>query len=767
MQQNSLAFFQPSDALMPPVNPIRDYRGVLSNLENKDSFNQSVYALPYTTRGTFLPFGRNERGIGLAVPQFLIDMYDQTFGATGKALSGELGIPSVNNPVFTQAGRNMALNTTFGGLLSSAVPKALPVGSLGMSGGNFKTPKITAEDIKVTDNLPIFGSKDFPAENLLGKRIVPFPADLMDAGRFYTGLDDIAITPVPLQGGSLYPLMKQSRDKGLVFANLDLKKAMKPYNLDAEFAVPLAMNPQSPRKLPSQFSNKTMGRIVGLQTLKYIEKGVIKPEDVGKLNQLIRSKGKNVGSEGLADFVGFDSPKVLQWINDLPFDQRIKFAEAMNTKEAKGFNVPNLDRIAQKTINPAEAGLSAMDTTILYKLSGEKPVKVSDIGGVPHLSYDFAVLGEPVARFDAPVNARSIFPDFFKERRLLGKRESDDQRSMDFRNVVQIGTPEITTKMTVKKIGNINSPRHAQLLTDTVNSNWRDTQTAVTKGGLGSAEVVDAFDANILSESLTKYSLKEIQQGAKDGSLVFYGLGDKKTGGKVYFGLKKNTDYEADYGFTHPELTKNETAIVGVMNNELGYASKGLAVPSSILKGVENGATVLDAYAVRSKEYPDGFLPSYYSEFGFKELGSVKFDPKYVRDPEFGGSEQKYRKLLAQWRNQGWNEKYGFPDLVIMKWQGIDAVRKNATRRFLEEGTQFFRNRQTKRTVGTARNLSGQSTTGSVGKTQQSGRKGDQGGDSGQIQTGNRVPVSEGFRRNIQSLTGASPEQLRAYGLLT
>ena len=335
------------------------------------------------------------------------------------------------------------------------------------------------------------------------------------------------------------------------------------------------------------------------------------------------------------------------------------------------------------------------------------------------------------------------------------------------KNVVQIGTPEITTKMSVKKIGNINSPRHAQLLTDTVNSNWRDTQTAVTKGGLGSAEVVDAFDANILSESLTKYSLKEIQQGAKDGSLVFYGLGDKKTGGKVYFGLKKNTDYEADYGFTHPELTKNETAIVGVMNNELGYASKGLAVPSSILKGVENGATVLDAYAVRSKEYPDGFLPSYYSEFGFKELGSVKFDPKYVRDPEFGGSEQKYRKLLAQWRNQGWNEKYGFPDLVIMKWQGIDAVRKNATRRFLEEGTQFFRNRQTKRTVGTARNLSGQSTTGSVGKTQQSGRKGDQGGDSGQIQTGNRVPVSEGFRRNIQSLTGASPEQLRAYGLLT
>lgn len=52
MQQNNLNF-QPSDALMPPVNPMRDYRRVLSNLENKDSFNQSVYALPYKDRFTF------------------------------------------------------------------------------------------------------------------------------------------------------------------------------------------------------------------------------------------------------------------------------------------------------------------------------------------------------------------------------------------------------------------------------------------------------------------------------------------------------------------------------------------------------------------------------------------------------------------------------------------------------------------------------------------------------------------------------------------
>ena len=321
--------------------------------------------------------------------------------------------------------------------------------------------------------------------------------------------------------------------------------------------------------------------------------------------------------------------------------------------------------------------------------------------------------------------------------------------------------------MATKKIGNINSARHAQLLTDTVNSNWRSTLTPVNQGGLKPIDIVDGIEDNMLSESLSKYSLKEIQQGAKDGSLVFYGLGDAKTNGKVYFGLKKNTDYEADYGFSHPELTKNETSIVGVMNNEFGYASKGVSVPSSVLKGIENGATVLDAYAVPSKANPTGFLPNYYAEFGFKQLGKVKFDPKYVKEPEFGGSEQKYRKLLAQWRVAGWDENLGFPDLVIMKWQGVNANRRNATRRFLEEGSQGFRNRVTRRTVGTARNLSGQSTTGSVGRKQQSGGQGNTRINQGQVQTGNRTPISEGFRRNIQSLTGANPEQLRAYGLLT
>ena len=701
-----------------------------------------------------------------AVTQPFIDAFDllgRTYESGKRGVATGIGSLS-DNPRLT---RDIYGLITAGEFATGGSPF---VSGLNMGSKASNIPrKITQRDLDLVVDLPTVGSEGFPINQLVGKKITPFPADLMKGGSFYRGIDDAPIEPVPLQGGSDFPLMRSSVEKNLAFANLGKGQATQQTSRGADYAVVTAMNPQTVGKLPSQVSNKNMRRIFGLQTKSFIDQGYIKPDDVVKLDNLVRSIGQTKkGAEKLKDFVGFQSPDLLKYLDSLDFETANNFAQALNTRRARDLGTPNINRIIQQTINPAEAGTNPMDSLILLELQkGASPVKTTDIGGVPHLSYDYAVLGRPVAKFEVPVPAETIFPDFFSARRAKGTPVKSDARAFTMSNVTQDITPEIAQGMATKRIGNINSARHAQLMTDTVNSNWRSTLTPVNQGGLKPIEIVDGFEDNILSESLSKYSLKEIQQGAKDGSLVFYGLGDANTGGKVYFGLKKNTDYEADYGFTHPELTRNETAIVGVMNNEFGYASKGLSVPSSVLKGIENGATVLDAYAVRSKDYPEGFLPSYYAEFGFKKLGTVKFDPKYVREPEFGGSEKKYRRLLAQWRTQGWNEKFGFPDLVIMKWQGLNAVRRNATRRFLEEGSQGFRNRNTKDTIGTAENIHEQSTTGSVGRKQQSGGQGDTRFNQGQVQTGNRTPVSEGFRRNIQSLTGATPEQLRSYGLLT
>tara|TARA_R100000654_G_scaffold27862_1_gene52210 strand:+ start:71 stop:1096 length:1026 start_codon:yes stop_codon:yes gene_type:complete len=110
-------FFQPSDALEAPR-----VTGML---------------LPFSARR----FG-DEKDLRLAVPELVSDFFDATVGNTGKALRGELGVPSVNNPAFTGAVADMGMNVTGGSLLGSALTKSVPKNALSMGlygGSNEKT----------------------------------------------------------------------------------------------------------------------------------------------------------------------------------------------------------------------------------------------------------------------------------------------------------------------------------------------------------------------------------------------------------------------------------------------------------------------------------------------------------------------------------------------------------------------------------------------------------------------------------------------------
>ena len=100
-------FFQPSDALEAPR-----VTGML---------------LPFSARR----FG-DEKDLRLAVPELVSDFFDATVGNTGKALGGELGVPSVNNPAFTGAVADMGMNVTGGSLLGSALTKSVPKNALSM-----------------------------------------------------------------------------------------------------------------------------------------------------------------------------------------------------------------------------------------------------------------------------------------------------------------------------------------------------------------------------------------------------------------------------------------------------------------------------------------------------------------------------------------------------------------------------------------------------------------------------------------------------------
>ena len=122
-----------------------------------------------------------------------------------------------------------------------------------------------------------------------------------------------------------------------------------------------------------------------------------------------------------------------------------------------------------------------------------------------------------------------------------------------------------------------------------------------------------------------------------------------------------------------------------VISNEKG--AKGVASPAVLGKAIEEGVTVLDAFAVPSDKFPAGFLPATYGNYGFDEVTRIPFSKEfYISDR----GQNAYDDLLRQWRSEGWDESKGFPDVVLMKWSGTDADRANASTKVFEEGFEGF-----------------------------------------------------------------------------
>lgn len=66
------------------------------------------------------------------------------------------------------------------------------------------------------------------------------------------------------------------------------------------------------------------------------------------------------------------------------------------------------------------------------------------------------------------------------------------------------------------------------------------------------------------------------------------------------------------------------------------------AAAGAIVAAIANEGRTLDCY--------DGFLPSYYRQFGFEETGRMKFNPEFAP--------------------ANWDPKLGAPDIVFMAWKG-------------------------------------------------------------------------------------------------
>ena len=301
---------------------------------------------------------------------------------------------------------------------------------------------------------------------------------------------------------------------------------------------------------------------------------------------------------------------------------------------------------------------------------------------------------------------------------------------------------------------NITSSRQAQASLALANNQWLESGKTKATGGISTTEFVDALRANEGAAALTLYDADEVKAGVKDGSFKIYQLG-KEGGNKnlqIFFGLKRGKPWYADMV---DGIKDNEVEVVSVTNNEPG--ASGVATPAIITKAIAEGATVLDAFAVKSKRFPDGFLPQMYGQFGFETIGTIPFDASYY-------DANKLSDLKAFWAKGGWKEADGYPDVVVMRWKGKDADRKSVIERYVRTGETG---------VSTGPDYFG-AATGNPAEQRDTFRgaegraPGGDNGPAGRIQgADNAAPVVRRAYNSLQELANLSAGDIRNLGLKT
>lgn len=527
----------------------------------------------------------------------------------------------------------------------------------------------------LVDDLPTLRFDGTDDIDLEGKNIFPIVADLTAAGGKFEGIDSSKLdAPELLQGGPEFPNLKGSRDAGVVWAVQGKGRGTAKLSKDADYGLVVAMNPDSHRS-NATFVNSILGN-----TLAYVRDGRISPENLAQLDAFVRTGTDQAQLQKLKDWPGFASPDAADFIKSLNFEARSRISDVVGSSRGQALGAPNIDKIIRATGDPALLGLNSRDAIMLVKLDKDADlVRLGTEGSLEHNSYDFGIKGEPVARIPV-TSARNMFPDFFAQAEAEGKQNV--RRAFDLALPVETLTAEKIANIRSLATQSIDSPRQAALTADLLTGTWKSSSTPKNAGGLSPTEFVQALKGSDASSTLTMMELPEVQKKLRGGNFEVYQLGD----GEVFFGLEKSYNYDDVYGLTDnptfvkveggPELTGDEVALVSVINNEVGAKGVGKA---TVLKAIEEGATALDAFAVPSERFPDGFLPDFYGSFGFEEVGRIDFDPSFYSQTELADLED-------YWRSTGWNESAGPPKIVIMKWTGDDGFRADATKRFVKEG---------------------------------------------------------------------------------
>jgi len=632
-----------------------------------------------------------------------------------------------------------------------------PMPTLGSNFGNIGQGRPTLADLQ---EQPLAQPRRITPRDLEGARIIPTVADLTRAGGYYRGIDASEIdVPEPMMGGPGYPLLPSSQQAGLAWAVQGKALGTKKAGKGADLIAVTAMNPTS-HKSNISFINSLIKT-----TEAYVRDGRLRPETLRELDERVRAAagGGDPALARLDRFPGFESPNVQEWINNASFQERSRIADIIGSKGMQDLGLPNINRVLQETIDPRYAGANPRDTLLFIEPDfTAPPVDLMAEGYPVHPSYRYGIRGRVFGALDQNVSTFEMFPDFWGEKniRAFGTPfEKGGRRAFDLSLPLQevtgkqvedlerlLRTRANATGPTIEAVSRL-SPIDTRIVVNSMLDKWKPSTQTVKSGGVSPQAFVDAINNSKYKPALTNYTADDVKAGAKSGNFTVFQLGDDD----VFFGI----DAKPDYSWAGVEMMPEDKALVGVVSNAPG--SKGTAVPSVMAKALEEGVTILDAFAVPSKRYPEGFLPEYYGEFGFQEAGRVPFDPDlYIADH----GEQAYKDLRAAWKSDGWDESMGMPPVVVMRWSGSDADRTATAAGIRGAGAPSHR-AAPEGIVPEARGSAGRISD----QTLPQGAPGDGRRDLGESGDDNRARLSDRARKASEGLLGLTPRELQNRGI--
>tara|TARA_R110000737_G_scaffold220914_1_gene236493 strand:+ start:89 stop:2485 length:2397 start_codon:yes stop_codon:yes gene_type:complete len=513
-------------------------------------------------------------------------------------------------------------------------------------------------------------------QELVGKSISWTLADQLDAGRVYKGVDSSKLDEAqPLTGGQLFPQMKYNEDAGVVWAANTAAQVEAMQKSDYVIVSNMAQDAHK---------SNVNTNINYFDTLrKYVDDGridgFVQDDIIDKLrNTKITKKG--VTSTPFDDIPNnATSADMETWLQSKTFDIRGTMADKLkqfHSKDniAKYGKSPMYQKVLDESADQTAMGYNKGDGYLVLRVDkgDEAVVELGTEGTTPNKSYRFGVKGKVVGKLPMGARMENMFPTKVAEKLDAGKDPIKNYRAFQGSIPVDTFTQELADTIGSKPLNYIKSPKQARMLNDFVQGNWKPSDKNISDGGSGAAGFSRALMRSKGSATLTPYSIKELNKMNNSGAGKFYQLGDAD----AWFGLRNGHDYQT-YGIDLDAagILPNEKQIFGVVNNEVG--SRGAAVTPMMLKAIGEGATILDAYDVKSTKFPDGFLPSLYNEFGFTEAARVPYNTDFDTDLQLADKKEF-------WKKSGWTEDQGLPDLVVMKWRGTDEQRKSIEKDFIE-----------------------------------------------------------------------------------